>query len=315
MNKIVYYLLSVSIVIAIGAYIVTNDDKAQNANNFELFLPTVSKNIADIDTLILNNKEDKVSLYKKDKQWYIKEKNDFYADDKKVLRLLYDLSLLKIVEKKTKNPEKYKYLGLEYKKNAEKRATLVVLKDKKTTKNIYFGTATFEGGSSNSIVYARFDENPQSWKLNGNIELSVDSDFYLQKEFSLLDSIKIKKISFNKNKVSIDRNSSNGWTSFKQLNQRKVDDFVKMFERLTIVDYKKKKEKKYIEEPFASFIFKGSKSILVSIVKIKKKYYLDIKGSDKKIFDKWLIQTDFSNEIKKQTFKSMLKQKTKKKKK
>jgi ribosomal protein L35AE/L33A len=256
-----------------------------------------------------------VSLYKKDKQWYIKEKNDFYADDKKVFGLLYDLSLLKIAEKKTKNPKKYKYLGLEYKKNADKKATLVVIKDKKTTKKIYFGTVVPEGGRSNSIVYARFDKNPQSWKLSGNIELSVDSDFYLQKEFSLLDSIKIKKISFNKNKVSIDRNSSNAWTSFKQLNQRKVDDFVKMFERLTIVDYKKKKSKKYRAKPFASFIFKGSKSILVSIVKIKKKYYLDIKGSGKKVFDKWLIQTDFSNDIKKQTFKSMLKQKTKKKKK
>jgi hypothetical protein len=249
-------------------------------------------------------------MKKKGKEWLIDNKEYSYADNKKVARLLYGLSRLKIVDKKTKNAKKYEYLGLRGLSKKDSRAFLVSIRgDKYKNKDILFGDTKSD---ASSMVYARYSNKKQSYLVSNYTRISSSKDGFALKEITIFPFKDVKKIYLVKDKKYIDKNSSGKWHYKKAIDQSSVTSMLLNIADIDISNHIAKKNPKRVKDVLKVFL--SDKIVTIGYIKLKKDYYMSVKGSKIDILENRYIKIPNLKEIKKIKLKTFIQKKDKKKK-
>ena len=209
-NKRFVNLIIISILLVVTAIFSVNfnSDSYYFKNKDEVFLKNFTKNINNITTISIESFDNTLDLVKNDNS-YISESG--YPLKKGIWEnLVTSLSLLRIEEKKTNEPNRHADLNLlspELNKSEDESggyATKVTLKNKDGSifSSILFGKTDPSVGGLSGGQFARIDKNNQSYLLKGAIRMPTSkSDWFESLLFSIKDSDFKNAILYKKDKV------------------------------------------------------------------------------------------------------------------
>ncbi|MDA0261685.1 MAG: DUF4340 domain-containing protein, partial [Proteobacteria bacterium] len=103
----------------------TDDTRGDSAVAF----PKLQGKLEQVAEITLINKDAKIVVAKKGDQWLLPEKHDYPAQVDKVRALLLGFEEMKLIERKTKQPDRYDRLNVDDPTGKEARAVRVTLKD------------------------------------------------------------------------------------------------------------------------------------------------------------------------------------------
>lgn len=306
-NKTLLYIIATIVIIAVAimsVYSTRDNTKSLNA----LLLPDFIDDISSIDKIEIKNPTNSVVLLKNDNIWFVEKPNKFLANEKKITSVLYDISNLYIIDKKTKNPDKYHHLGLRDITDSQSKATLFVLyKNGKEFKSILSGKKDFLRNGATS--YARLDSKPQSFLLKGIVDASTLEEDYREKAIRIFNTSDLNSIVFLAENKTLDKNSSNQWVSKNaKINQFKIQDLLSSISHLEI-----KEAIKQISSDKKTAILSlhtNNGKTTISTIKKDKKLFIHIGGSNdarvKKLFDNWYVSNSTTDNIAKTSFSGVL---------
>ncbi len=136
------------------------------------FLPELMQRANDVSKIEVQSGDGAATLVKGDKEWGVKEKNDYPAPGAKVRSLVIGLAELQRVEPKTDNPELYAKIGLEDEIASGSDSVLVRLRDGNSDEiaSVLIGKRKLiGGGESESQYYVRKLADPQAWLVEGKL--------------------------------------------------------------------------------------------------------------------------------------------------
>ena len=93
------------------ATFVTQEPTSTAPQGGERVFPQLMSVINDVAEMIVETKEQTITLVRGEKRWSVKEKDGYRADMEKVKSALVGLAELRLQDPKTKNPELYDRLG------------------------------------------------------------------------------------------------------------------------------------------------------------------------------------------------------------
>lgn len=140
----------------------------------ERLFPTLATQINDVQGVVIQRKDEAVTLTKKDTGWTVAEKYDYPAAFEKVRKLLVDLAELRPLEQKTSTPALFAELQLEDLSQPDAKSVLVTVKGP-TGQDVlatYIGKERLaRGGTANDAVYIRKANETQTWLAKGRLAL------------------------------------------------------------------------------------------------------------------------------------------------
>ncbi|MEO8324677.1 MAG: DUF4340 domain-containing protein, partial [Nitrospirota bacterium] len=153
--------------------------------------------VNDVNELIVETKDETVTLVREESTWQVKEKAGYRADVEKVKQILIGLAELRILEPKTKNPELYDRLGLQDKEQEGSLSTTVTLKTPKNPEAamvILGNQRPAKGNPRMSEIYVRKPGDPQTWLTKGNLPLEKVAGEWLDKEITALTTKRVHRV-------------------------------------------------------------------------------------------------------------------------
>lgn len=195
--KAVGILASITILGVVAAILVNQESAPQLPKSGEPLFPQLLSRVNDVNEVVVETKEQTVTLLRGENAWSVKEKAGYRADVEKVKRMLIGLAELKILEPKTKNPELYDKLGLQDKEQEESLSTMVTVQtpnDPEAALVILGNQRPAKGNPRMSEIYARKPEDPQSWLVIGNLPLEKVPGEWLDKEITALTTRRVHRV-------------------------------------------------------------------------------------------------------------------------
>lgn len=190
-------LAGITIVGIVVAVFVNQEPASQLPNSGELLFPSLLSGVNDVSEVVVETKDQTVTLVREENIWGVKEKAGYRADVEKVKQTLIGLAELRILEPKTKNPELYDRLGLQDKEQEGSLSTTVTLK---TPNNpgaalvILGNQRPAKGNPRMSEIYARKPGEPQTWLTIGNLPLEKVAGEWLDKEITALTTKRVHRV-------------------------------------------------------------------------------------------------------------------------
>ena len=176
-----------------------------------IFLPQFFQKASTIDRIEIANRATQITLFKKSGAnfWYIKELDGFFADDEMIAKLLYDFSMLKVIDKKTKKSENYHHLSLQdISKDDSKAVQFSFYVGDDVLEKVLIGNQSF---AQKDTLYARKSEQQQSFLLEGKVSKNVNKFQYKKSLFTPFDKDSIQKITFHKGQKTLEKGADNRW--------------------------------------------------------------------------------------------------------
>jgi hypothetical protein len=165
----------------------------------EYFLGEIEGRLADIAS---------VAVYKKGQvfkarsleggKWVLSSKNNYPIDIQKIRKIVLDAASLKLVEKKTSNPERFKTLSVETPKEEESEGIRIIFYDKEAEALADFIVGKARRTQTNvnaSQIYVRKTNENQVWLVSGAISVDLSAKTLLGSERFKVDATRIKSIS------------------------------------------------------------------------------------------------------------------------
>ena len=280
-NKKFIILIFVSILFAISAAISINLN-TQNYNfkdRGEIFLNNFTQNINDINVISIESFENNIDLVKKGSS-YISESG--YPLKKGMWEnLITSLSLLRIEESKTNNPDRHKDLNLkstELNKSEEESegfATKITLKKSDGTifSSILFGKTDPSVGGLSGGQFARMNGENQSYLLKGAIRMPGSKSDWFESLLFTIKNENFEKVSLLKNnKVFEIKNIKNSLKiTYPQIvgfkaDQEKLSDVRDVIESFYFYDVKKSLDSYPDNLPTLSYVTKDGMILSISSV-------------------------------------------------
>ena len=313
MNKRIYFIIaSVAMVIfAIMTYQMSKDQSRDMVDNDTMFLPGFYDKISAIDKIVVKNIANHTTLYKSAKDgnfWQVIELNDFFADERRIAKILYDFSQMQKKDKKTKDVAKYHHLGVQdiSTKGSESTQYSFYIGDKLYEKVLIGNTKT---AANNNVLYARKakqgDEElqAQSWLIAGQLAKTGNKFEYQKKQFKIFDEQNIDRFTLTKGNISFDKNDSGEWvSSIDDADTSIINNFVKQWAMVTMLDkIAIDAPSKQTNKPFVTFTTINGQVIKVYVVLHDKINFMRIEGSNQAIseqlFTKYWIRTNNLDEL------------------
>ena len=163
----------------------------------ELLFPELLSVVNDVNEMVVETKDQTVTLMRGENAWRVKEKAGYRADVEKVKQTLIGLAELRILEPKTKNPELYDRLGLQDKDQEGSLSTTLTLKtpnNPEAAKVILGNQRPAKGNPRMSEIYARKPGDPQTWLITGNLPLEKVAGEWLDKEVTALTTKRVHQV-------------------------------------------------------------------------------------------------------------------------
>ncbi|MDF1588878.1 MAG: DUF4340 domain-containing protein [Gammaproteobacteria bacterium] len=165
-------LLIITVVMVI-LMLITIQGPSDNNDDYSLLFPDLFEQLSDVDTLKFKSSQDEFTLFKKDEDWYIKERWNHPADFNLVKRALIDIAESKILDRKTANPEQYPILGVEGADNGGSSLLVTLLSGDKEMASLIIGNEREVGQTAGPRqFYVRRDGEERTWFVEGYLNLN-----------------------------------------------------------------------------------------------------------------------------------------------
>lgn len=196
-SKTIAILAGITILGIVVAILVNREPASRLPNSGELLFPQLLSMVNEVNEIVVETKDQTVTLVRGENTWGVKEKAGYRADLEKVKQTLLGLAELRILEPKTKNPELYDRLGLlDQDQEGSLSATLTL----KTPDNpeaalvIVGNQRPAKGNPRMSDIYVRQPGDPQTWLVMGNLPIEKVAGEWLDKEITALTSKRVHRV-------------------------------------------------------------------------------------------------------------------------
>jgi hypothetical protein len=183
--KHIGFLGIATLVILVGTFLVKMNQTASVSDTVlgGRFFADLEQRVNEITTIEIVKGPTKITLARLGEKWVIRERADFPADIAEIRKLVVGLVGLKSVERKTSKAEQYEKLGVEDPAGVEATGVGVTLKDADGSVRAaaVIGNAYEGGDATRKMLYVRRLSEPQSWLVEGEIDVPVQTARWIEK--------------------------------------------------------------------------------------------------------------------------------------
>ena len=196
-SKTIGLLAGITIVGIVLAVFVNREPSTPIPQSGQLLFPDFMKVINDVQQIVIETKENTVTLVRGENVWGVKEKSGYRANVEKVKQALVGMGDLRIHEPKTKNPELYERLGLQdsnQEGSLSKTVTVNTADNAEVAKLVVGNQKPAKGNPRMSDIYVRKPGDPQTWLVIGNMPLETVPGEWLDKEVTALTTKRVRQV-------------------------------------------------------------------------------------------------------------------------
>ena len=194
-NKSLLILSSITLAVILAATVTSKLRAPQNTIEKTILFPDLANRINDVSRVIVQGAEHTVSLQKRNGQWYLSSADDYPASFDKVRQTVINMSLLRLEEKKTDNPEYYSRLGVEDPSTKDASSLLVALNDSanNTLASLIIGKQR-QSSSNKPGLYVRKQNEAQSLLVEGMLEVSDSNADWFERQLFDIPSAEVRYV-------------------------------------------------------------------------------------------------------------------------
>ncbi len=193
-----FFLLAIATLAAIlAASYMSNQRAPSTSMEKQTLLPGLLESVNEVKTLELIKNGKNLELTQVEEGWVITAADNYPADFGKIKNTILEVAKLKIISKKTSNPELYSRLGVEDPAIDGAASLLLTLRDARETAlaQIIVGNTRHSKASEDKAgLYVRLPEDEQALLVEGDLELSADITDWFTRELFSIESSRIKRI-------------------------------------------------------------------------------------------------------------------------
>ena len=189
-------LTIITVIVATAAVISSRSRAPQSSIEKPLLFPALGGRINDVGEIVIQGKGKTLNLIKKGDDWVIRQAGGHPALFSKVKPVIIGISELRVVDKKTRNPELYPRLGVEDPAGKRAKSYLVTLKSKSgDLASLIVGhrqKSSAPGGSTG--LYVRLPDQASSLLVEGNVDVSANVTDWVERNLFNIAANRIKSI-------------------------------------------------------------------------------------------------------------------------
>jgi hypothetical protein len=196
-SKTLGLLAGITIVGIVLAMVVNREPSPTILQSGQLLFPDLMNVVNDVNEVVIETKEQTITLVRGEHAWGVKEKGNYRADGGKIKQAIVGLADLHIHEPKTKNPELYERLGLQdsdQEGSPSKTITVKTADNPETAKLVVGNQKPAKGNPRMSDIYVRKPGDPQTWLVMGNMPLETVPGEWLDKEVTALTTKRVHQV-------------------------------------------------------------------------------------------------------------------------
>ena len=196
-SKTIGLLAGITILGIVVTILMNREPASHLPNSGKLLFPELLSMVNEVNEVVVETKDQTVTLMQGENAWGVKEKAGYRADLEKVKQALIGLAELRILEPKTKNPGLYDRLGLQDKEQEGSLSTTLRVKtpDNPEAALVIVGNQRpAKGNPRMSDIYVRQPGDPQTWLVMGNLPLEKVAVEWLDKEITALMSKRVHQV-------------------------------------------------------------------------------------------------------------------------
>ena len=185
-----------SVLFAVVSYASNNQWGSGAVSGGKLF-PALSDNLGKVVRIEVQQGEQKLALEKENALWGLKDRSGYPVEFAKIRPLIVGLSEAKLLEAKTRRPDRFAALDLEDPAAKGTKARLVRLLDEKgqALAEVVVGKKRVESvGSGKSGTYVRRPGDPQTWLADAELPAPVVAKDWVKTNILSLDSAKFASV-------------------------------------------------------------------------------------------------------------------------
>lgn len=187
MNSRTVKILAVIAVILLAVVVLMDStDKGSSVGNGDLLISDLKGQLNDVRTfsVTMAGGDETVSIENDGGAWVVPELDRFPADVGKIREVLLAIADAKTVERKTSNPERYDQLGV------GESGTRISIEGNQFTYDLIIGNT-----AQTNYRYARLADDTQSWLIDKNPDLPVDSGGWLHADIIDIEAARVSAVS------------------------------------------------------------------------------------------------------------------------
>jgi len=196
-SKTIGLLAGITIVGILLAVFANRETSTSLPQSGQLVFPDLMSLVNDVNEVVIETKDQTMTLVRGEQTWSVKEKSGYRADVEKVKNLIVGLADLRIHEPKTKNPELYDRLGLQDKDqegSTSKTVTVKTTDNPEAAKLVLGNQRPAKGNPRMSDIYVRKPGDPQTWLAIGNVKIETVPGEWLDKEVIALPTKRVHQV-------------------------------------------------------------------------------------------------------------------------
>lgn len=194
---IILFLITLAVILAAG--ITAKIRAPQKSLEKTALFPDLVNHINDVSRIVIKGYDKTVELKQNDKDWVITSSDNYPALFNKVRAVVINMADLKIVDKKTDNPELYSRLGVEGPDVKDTSSLLITLYDNENQipASLIVGQPR-QSSSSQPGLYVRKPDEKTALLVEGTIDITADQKGWFQQSLFDIpkDRVKAVKILF-----------------------------------------------------------------------------------------------------------------------
>jgi hypothetical protein len=196
-SKTIALLAGITIVGILLAVFANREPSSSLPQSGQLLFPDLMNSVNDVNEVVIETKEQTITLVRGEQTWGVKEKAGYRADVEKVKQAIVGLADLRIHEPKTQNPELYERLGLQDKDkegSTSKTVTVKTADNPEAAKLVVGNQKPAKGNPRMSDIYVRKLGDPQTWLVIGNVPIETMPGEWLDKEVTALPTKRVRQV-------------------------------------------------------------------------------------------------------------------------
>ena len=194
-NKKLLILFLITIAVIITAGITARLRAPQSNLDKELLFPALADQINNINRVTISGNRNTVELLKQNKKWTVANMDNYPANFNKVRATVINLSLFKIVDEKTDNPDFYSRLGVDDPSSKDSTSLLITLFNNSNQKlaSVIIGRKR-QSSSSKPGLYIRKPDQKQALLIEGVLDISASDIDWINRDLMYIPSTQVKNI-------------------------------------------------------------------------------------------------------------------------
>lgn len=185
-----------SLAAAIAVFATHNQWSTGSVSGAKL-LPELTSRAEDVKSIVVGHGDNKITLVRDNQSWSIKERDGYPANTEPIRTLLIRLAQTQLVERKTRNPERYALLELEDpgKENAKSRKLQLLDGSGEPLADLIVGSKRIAAfGAEKTGTYVRQLDDAQTWLTDSEIDVPLDIKDWIDRSVFTIDQNEIAKV-------------------------------------------------------------------------------------------------------------------------